>query len=527
MRFVEETGGSWTAEQLRAAEAEIEQQKREWEANRLATLKKEEEDEKRAAEEDEMLTYSREDAQNQVNNNKFNKRKPINRRLLKVKQNDRNIACNNSKINRKNMRGKVQVKKQIKRVVAQQTLEKRRALRNSSKTISRNINANVKNEQISSGSRRRIEPRQLVKRAASVRISSRLNKQTKRYNANDDTNASSDDDETLNVLSNSSKNNNGTEQMQQNELNDIGEQSGNSDRQHSEEFDDSECSLDVMVDSTDPQESDDAYTDENDSTIAHSDADDSNDTVDTENETTITRNNVSLNFSSSSSSNSNNKSNSQVNNHIDIDSPRTRSHGRVKIDLWTLDESQNLPELCAKRSLNKSNNSRKSTSIVQSTKEKSNDSICENGNGSSNDDDNISIDDCDTTKGYDSDSNQLNKISNAIGETKSMKQSKISDCFAKSTSRLSDNASSSSANAQATVNENNRKRKYGKNSDKQTPSPSKKINTHTTSSATPAASTANSKNISNHDNLHLNRSPKVVLNKHECDFQTQKSRLKS
>ncbi|XP_059614802.1 helicase domino isoform X2 [Phlebotomus argentipes] len=66
MRFVEETGGAWTAEQLKAAEAEIEQQKREWEANRQAALLKEEEEMKQAEEEDIMLTYSSEDAKNQI-----------------------------------------------------------------------------------------------------------------------------------------------------------------------------------------------------------------------------------------------------------------------------------------------------------------------------------------------------------------------------------------------------------------------------------------------------------------------------
>lgn len=68
MRFVEETGAAWTAEQLRAAEEEIEAQKREWEANRLAALQKEEEMLKKEAEADEMLTYNRKDATNQVNN---------------------------------------------------------------------------------------------------------------------------------------------------------------------------------------------------------------------------------------------------------------------------------------------------------------------------------------------------------------------------------------------------------------------------------------------------------------------------
>lgn len=92
MRFVEETGAAWTAEQLRAAEEEIEAQKREWEANRLAALQKEEEMLKKEAEADEMLTYNRKDASNQVNNK--NQGSTIrtktmiktNRRVLKQKQ---------------------------------------------------------------------------------------------------------------------------------------------------------------------------------------------------------------------------------------------------------------------------------------------------------------------------------------------------------------------------------------------------------------------------------------------------------
>lgn len=67
MRFVEATGAAWTAEQLRAAEAELEAQKREWEANRLAAMQKEEQLLKQETEAEELLTYSRKDSSNQVN----------------------------------------------------------------------------------------------------------------------------------------------------------------------------------------------------------------------------------------------------------------------------------------------------------------------------------------------------------------------------------------------------------------------------------------------------------------------------
>lgn len=69
MRFIEETEAAYTAEQLAAAEAEIEQQKREWEEERLAALRLQEELAEREASDasEELLTYAREDAQNQVN----------------------------------------------------------------------------------------------------------------------------------------------------------------------------------------------------------------------------------------------------------------------------------------------------------------------------------------------------------------------------------------------------------------------------------------------------------------------------
>lgn len=70
MKFVEETGGQWAADKLRLAEADFEQQKREWEANRQAAQRKAEEEaeqQRQMDEEDDYpLTYSSEDAKNQV-----------------------------------------------------------------------------------------------------------------------------------------------------------------------------------------------------------------------------------------------------------------------------------------------------------------------------------------------------------------------------------------------------------------------------------------------------------------------------
>lgn len=76
MRFVEENEAAWSAEQLAAAEAQIEQQKREWELGRLQALKAEEERRLQEEELDEdLLTYSREDSTNQVNEFKNKKSK--------------------------------------------------------------------------------------------------------------------------------------------------------------------------------------------------------------------------------------------------------------------------------------------------------------------------------------------------------------------------------------------------------------------------------------------------------------------
>ncbi|KAK9881705.1 hypothetical protein WA026_017223 [Henosepilachna vigintioctopunctata] len=77
MNFIEQTESAWSAEQLAAAERQIEEQKLEWEQNRLAAMKEEEERRARELEEEnELLTFSRDDATNQVST----KSKKLNRR---------------------------------------------------------------------------------------------------------------------------------------------------------------------------------------------------------------------------------------------------------------------------------------------------------------------------------------------------------------------------------------------------------------------------------------------------------------
>uniref|UniRef100_A0A224XG66 Putative chromatin remodeling complex wstf-iswi small subunit n=1 Tax=Panstrongylus lignarius TaxID=156445 RepID=A0A224XG66_9HEMI len=73
MRFMEETESLWSAEQLAAAEAEIEQQKREWEQGRLAALRIDQDEHTKDGQldstadiNDDSITYSGLDARNQI-----------------------------------------------------------------------------------------------------------------------------------------------------------------------------------------------------------------------------------------------------------------------------------------------------------------------------------------------------------------------------------------------------------------------------------------------------------------------------
>lgn len=89
MRFIEETETMFSAEQLAAAEREIEEQKREWEENRLAAMREEEKRRAREMEEEsDLLTFSREDATNQVSKTttttNTNKKVMLKRRANKI-----------------------------------------------------------------------------------------------------------------------------------------------------------------------------------------------------------------------------------------------------------------------------------------------------------------------------------------------------------------------------------------------------------------------------------------------------------
>lgn len=290
MRFVEETGGSWT-EQLRFAEAEIEQQKREWEANRLAALRKEEEEAKRAEEEEnQLLTYSGVDARNQVNNKS---KKIVNRSL----------GRNKSLTNTRRQSDIVKVNRRSRNLTPRSPQSNRRSLPATS----------------SSPKKRKIEETNTPKsRTVSRSIPKRLCRQTtnsRSETTDNDIDVSSDGG---NASSNESK-------------------KGISDSFADSECSLDECSLDVMYDeqqsesnSVQAPSSSGVENEKSESSDNESSDNDENGSEQNGKECVVELVNVE-------------KRRVSLTNRLDINSPRTRSRGTVKLNLWALDDSPILP----------------------------------------------------------------------------------------------------------------------------------------------------------------------------------------
>lgn len=384
MRFVEETGGSWTAEQLRAAEAEIEQQKREWEANRLAALKKEEDAVKRAdADENELLTYSREDAKNQVNI----RSKPVNPRLLTIKgMNNRRRAKKRKAITTETT---LNPSTSRRLSVGQQRQATKRQ-----KLTTNNINRLKKRKgQNVSAKSNRVQERKIPKRACRLNT---INSSMKKLTTNSV--------KSVNDLHTDSSSNNDTDD------NDDSQTSTAYDT-HSqvtgpEEFDDSECSLDVMFDSTDAQDSDDSNSSQTSSSQNNDDDDEKEDHNDCVNGKENHINEITNRRES-------------IHNHVDINSPRTRSRGTVKLNLWTLDVSPILPGIKSK--------TRKPKSSLSNLSNETSSSIG-NHNKSSDETGIPTTNDCENNVTEDDDDSQTN---NTLDEQSFclIKQAKILDGF--------------------------------------------------------------------------------------------------
>lgn len=274
MRFVEDTRETWTAIQLEAVEKEMEQQKREWEANRLAEFRREEEERKRIeAEDNNLLTFSREDAKNQVNISSTK-----NNHSLRASGNRRKLLTRDSIGLDKKLGNKGQITtKAINKKSSPNTSIK---TDNSNKKVShKNIvspktspNTNKKNQTISKPNVHSPPKSRLSKAEASASHRRQLFKRKISEKSNIDDNAN--DSEVPSEKSN----------------------------KRNEDFDDSECSLDVMIDSNDAPDSDSNQMSTNGNSTPTNNDSDSDD--------------------GSSSSN--------------IPARKTRSRGTVKINLWSL-----------------------------------------------------------------------------------------------------------------------------------------------------------------------------------------------
>lgn len=336
MRFVEETGGSWT-EQLRCAEAEIEQQRREWEANRLAALRKEEEDAKRAEEEEnQLLTYSGADARNQVNNKS---KKPVNRNLGRNKR-------------LTNMRRQNDIVKSNRR--------------SNNETPSRRSQSNRRSQSATlSPKKRKIEETSAAKNQTvpSRSIPKRLCRQTNNSRSETTDNENDVSSDGGNASSNESKK--GT----------------------SDSFVDSDensldvCSLDVMYD--------EQQSESNSNQASASPAVDNEKSDNSDNNSNNAESDSDINGKESNDKQeSGDKRGTTSTNRLDINSPRTRSRGTVKLDLWSLDDSPILPSFGgrSKRNQTKSLSNDLNETIVQlkSTCSRSNSpSVKSNGNDES------------------------------------------------------------------------------------------------------------------------------------------------
>lgn len=295
MRFVEDTGANWAAVQIRAVEMEIEQQKREWEEKRQVQRQQEELEKQRTEKEDnEMLTYSREDAMNKVNIRSKNKSQVLGKR----KSENANHSPQGKKSNGTEVvqNGTAKDKSKILRTPPKKIVEP---------TVRRNTRNTL--------NRLAAEESPVKKVPMPPRSTSRKS------------------DRSTSIHSVKSAVRSTSESTSRSAADSLSHQTATT---TTPDDSDSECSLDVMIDSNDVNDSD-STSNQNaagvkrrghfDSTSQDDDTLLNDDSTMTD-ETTIDK--MSKSFKESAESGSKITS-----------SPRTRSRGTVNVNLWTLDES--------------------------------------------------------------------------------------------------------------------------------------------------------------------------------------------
>lgn len=306
MRFVEETGANWAAVQIRAVEMEIEQQKREWEEKRSIQRQQEELEKQRAEkEENEILTYSREDALNKVN--------------IRSKKNPQVLGKRKSENANSSPKTNTQARKSNgTEVMRNGVVKSEKVLKTPPKKIDTTPRRNTRN----TTNRSMLDENSSSVKANSQRLPPR--------------GTSRKSDRSTSIHSNSVKSHtrSTSESTSRSTADSMSLQTATT--THSPDESDSECSLDVMIDSNDVNDSDSnsnqiAGNTKNrnrfDST-SHDDDTLLNDDSTMTDETTIEK------MSKKSVETSDGKNTS---------SPRTRSRGTVNVNLWTLDESPILP----------------------------------------------------------------------------------------------------------------------------------------------------------------------------------------
>lgn len=324
MKFVEETEGTWTAIQLKAVEMEIEQQKREWEANRLVAMQQEELERAKIEQEDnELLTFSREDALNKVNISRSNKKKLGNKRdrVVRASENQNHSEKNETKVINSNINNSSSRNGLVKETIEQNNKNNKSgesskspkqrsneiSVNNNSSTINRRYTRNLVNKSQTDDNNSNSTPRALRRRMKSNSIKSSRSNSLNSHRSNEK--ARSNSESTTNTDKESTT------------------------QRTTPDDSDSDVSLDVMIDSNDVNDSDSNSTNNHHQQNVARAADLNFDSTSQDDDTIM--NDVSNDLTPQKSAD-----NSVNSDSIKItSSPRTRSRGTVKINLWTLDES--------------------------------------------------------------------------------------------------------------------------------------------------------------------------------------------
>jgi hypothetical protein len=302
IKFVEDSGADLAAERLKAVEEEIENRKREWEEKQAAQRRQEELERQRTEREDnEILTYSREDAMNKVN--------------ITSKRKSQLLGKRKHENNAKNLNNSQQGKKTNGREIVVQNGSAKKS-------------PNKSHVKVESPTRRSFRNRNNddlpqpppTKQPVKLDLSSKKNQQQRKTMRS------------TSIMSGKSKTRSASESTSRS--------SGNRQTMTPDDSN-SECSLDVMIDSNDVNDSD---SNSNQKSRGHFDTTSNDDDTLMNDDSTMTDETIVENEDR-------NKSLLKSIDKKNTSSPRTRSRGTVQVNLWTLDESPIEPRQKAKKSI--------------------------------------------------------------------------------------------------------------------------------------------------------------------------------